>query len=81
MIYNGLFEDEISELLREQKTNDYTITHDGKTYKKVTWAFFEDGLIYSPVDLFYYHDSGNNRYFIGHNALIRTLSHAQFRIN
>lgn len=81
MKYNGLFEDEISELLTEQTGKDYSIMHNGIEYRPVTWAFYDDGITWKPVDTFYYYPSANNRYFIDKRGIVNLLAHEEFSIN
>ena len=81
MKYNGLYEDEISELITEHEETNYTIAHNGIKYRPVTWAFYEDGITWRPVDMFYYYPSANNRYFIGKRDIVNLLAHEEFSIN
>lgn len=79
--YNGLFEDEISELLQKLKDNAYIITglHFMTTYRK-TYALYEDGMLSSVDDCYIHYIDGKQCGFVGKGYIINSLAHNEFYI-
>lgn len=77
-IYNGLFEDEVSEVIREAN-QEHTITHGFFSYSPAH-TIDEDGIYSSGKDLYTMRIDGRRAGYIHRARLIDRLAHETFEI-
>lgn len=78
--YTGLFEDEVSEIIRSLKDDDY-IECDTITYR-IPHAIYEDGIVTAnkPAAYAKCYDRLGNTGITGIDSLVNKLSHNEFTV-
>lgn len=78
-LYTGLFEDEISELLRELRRDDCILASNGAIFRSAC-MMCDDGIYEDGAGYFLQIDAYGTRSTVNRQFLINKLSHAEFCI-